>query len=279
LYDCCPNCNALVRGPYCAQCGQETAIGIPTLREMGHEYVQTFVSLDGRLWRTLWYLVCQPGKLTNEFLAGRRRRYVRPLPLYLSLSFLFFLIFSFGAPNLVQLDSPDPSQSAAQVQRDETDGDITLEGNVPAWMGTIAEKYRQSLKRFKDDPAGYSKKLSEAFMVRLPTAVFFMVPFFALCGKLVYFRRRRAFTEHLLFALHFHAFVFLGLLIVKVLFGDQAGPGFMFFVWGYLALALRAVFGGRLIVQAIRALLLLLMHGLALVLAMVLVLAAIFASV
>jgi hypothetical protein len=116
-------------------------------------------------------------------------------------------------------------------------------------------------------------------MVRLPTAVFFMVPFFALCGKLVYFRRRRAFTEHLLFALHFHAFVFLGLLIVKVLFGDQAGPGFMFFVWGYLALALRAVFGGRLIVQAIRALLLLLMHGLALVLAMVLVLAAIFASV
>jgi hypothetical protein len=246
---------------------------------MGHEYVQTFVSLDGRLWRTLWYLVCQPGKLTNEFLEGRRRRYVRPLPLYLSLSFLFFLIFSFGAPNLVQLDSPDSSQPAAQVQRDETDGDITLEGNVPAWMGTIAEKYRQSLKRFKDDPAGYSKKLSEAFMVRLPTAVFFMVPFFALCGKLVYFRRRRAFTEHLLFALHFHAFVFLSLLIAKVLLRDQVGPGFMFFMLGYLALALRAVFGGRLLVQAIRAFLMLLMHGLALVLAMVLVLAATFASI
>jgi hypothetical protein len=84
-----------------------------------------------------------------------------------------------------------------------------------------------------------------------------MVPFFALCGKLVYFRRRRAFTEHLLFALHFHAFVFLSLLIAKVL--------------------LR--FGGRLLVQAIRAFLMLLMHGLALVLAMVLVLAATFASI
>jgi hypothetical protein len=195
--------------------------------------------------------------------------------LYLSLSFLFFFIFSFGAPNLIQFDGPNPSKSAAQVQRDELDEEIKLEGNVPAWVGTIVEKYRQSLKRFKVDPEGYSKKLSEAFMVRLPTAVFFMVPFFALFGRLVYFRRRRAFTEHLLFALHFHAFVFLGLLVVKVLFGDQAGPGFMFFVLGYLALALRAVFGGRLLVQAMRAFLLLLMHGLALVLAMVLVLAAI----
>jgi hypothetical protein len=268
-----------VQGPYCAQCGQETAIGIPTLREMGHEYVQNFVSLEGRLWRTLWYLVSQPGKLTNEFLAGRRRRYVRPLPLYLSLSFLFFLIFSFGAPNLVQFDAPDPSRPAAQAQRDEADKEITLEGNVPAWVGTLVDKYRQSMKRFKDDPAGYSKKLSEAFMARLPTAVFFMVPFFAFCGKLVYYRRHRAFTEHLLFALHFHAFVFLGLLFVKVLFGDQAGPGFMLFVLGYLAVALRAVFGGRLLVQAIRAFVMLLMHGLALVLAMVLVLAAIFANI
>jgi hypothetical protein len=53
----------------------------------------------------------------------------------------------------------------------------------------------------------------------------------------------------------------------------------MFFVLGYLTIALRAVFGGRLLVQAIRAFLLLLMHGLALVLAMVLVLAATFASI
>jgi hypothetical protein len=246
---------------------------------MGHEYLQNFVSLEGRLWRTLWSLVSQPGKLTNEFLAGRRRRYVRPLPLYLSLSFLFFLIFSFGAPNLVQFDAPDPSRPAAQAQLDEADEEITLGGNMPAWVGTLVEKYRQSLKRFKDDPAGYSKKLSEAFMARLPTAVFFMVPFFALCGKLVYYRRHRAFTEHLLFALHFHAFVFLGFLIVKVFFGDQAGPGFMFFVLVYLALALRAVFGGRLLVQTMRAFLMLLMHGLGLALAMLMVLAAIFASI
>ena len=91
----CPNCDAPVYGPFCAQCGQETQITVLKLRDFSHEYFQHFVTLESRLWRTLWTLVCYPGMLTTEFLAGRRRRYVRPLPLYISLSFALFLLMSF----------------------------------------------------------------------------------------------------------------------------------------------------------------------------------------
>ena len=101
----CPNCAAPVHGPYCAQCGQETAIAILRWRDFAHEYAAQFVSLEGRLWRTLWLLVSQPGRLSLEFLAGRRRRYVRPLPLYLSLSFLFFLLLTLFPGDALQVDT------------------------------------------------------------------------------------------------------------------------------------------------------------------------------
>jgi hypothetical protein len=45
----CPNCQAPVFGPYCSQCGQETVVGKLRLRDFSHEYLQNFVTLEGRL--------------------------------------------------------------------------------------------------------------------------------------------------------------------------------------------------------------------------------------
>src|SRR5690606_19705106 len=44
---------------------------------------------------------------------------------------------------------------------------------------------------------------------RLPTAVFLMLPAFALLLKLLYVRRKRYYVEHFVFGLHTHAFTFL----------------------------------------------------------------------
>jgi hypothetical protein len=96
----CQNCSAqLPQTPhahYCPQCGQETHLHPPSLLEFLHEFLGHYVALEGALWRTLRALLLQPGKLTQEYLAGRRRRYVLPLRLYLSASFCFFLLVKVG---------------------------------------------------------------------------------------------------------------------------------------------------------------------------------------
>lgn len=262
-------------GPFCAQCGQETVIGVPTLRELGHEYIQTFVTLEGRLWRTLWLLIRWPGRLTTEFLEGRRRRYVRPLPLYLSLSFIFFVAFGFSTPELVQLDeTAGKGQITIAGGRDATrawEDAIVVDGEVPSWVKPVIATYQQAVHRFRQDPHGSLKKLTAAFLAKMPIAVFFMVPLFALGTKLLYRRRQRAYTEHLLFALHFHAFAFLVMLAAHLAPGTGAGGWFVWVWWGYLALALRNVFGGRVWPQAGRALFLLMAHGTLLALVMALV--------
>ncbi len=267
-----------MHGPFCAQCGQETVIEILRLRDFSHEYFQHFVTLEGRLWRSLWLLVSQPGQLTLEFIAGRRRRYVRPIPLYLSLSFLMFLLLTFSAPDtLLQLDGPvEVAATSAPAQAPSTEGrsgaaldnrsDLEKIGLVveklPAWLRPLGKRYHESAQRFQKDPQGAGARLVLAVTAKLPYAVFLLVPLFALNTRLLFWRRGRLYSEHFLFAMHLHAFVFLTL-VVGFWFNADTVAALLFWAWwGYLLLALRRVFGGRWWVQSLRALLLIVGHSL-----------------
>jgi hypothetical protein len=81
----CRNCGASVTGDYCAACGQETRVRLPTARVFLREATGRYVALDGRLWRTLAALLVRPGFLHREYMVGRRRRYIRPARLFLVL--------------------------------------------------------------------------------------------------------------------------------------------------------------------------------------------------
>jgi len=59
------------------------------------------------MWRSLQCLTFRPGFLTHEYLAGRRRRYVRPARLFVALSIVFFAVLRFTAtpPTLIATGS------------------------------------------------------------------------------------------------------------------------------------------------------------------------------
>ena len=87
----CENCDALLKGEFCHQCGQ--SIHNP-VRHAGHaleEVFESFWHLDGRLFRTLRDLLV-PGRTTLEYLAGHRQRYMPPLRLFVVMSLLAFFI-------------------------------------------------------------------------------------------------------------------------------------------------------------------------------------------
>lgn len=276
----CPNCEAKVFGPYCAQCGQETVIGKLRLRDFSHEYLQNFVTLEGRLWRSLWLLICQPGQLTLEFLAGRRRRYVRPLPLYLSLSFLLFVVLALAPmDSLIRFDEASAKKVAAEPVVAPSAEALQLEVSLPEWLKPLGKRYDHAIQQLNQDPKGASQRLLPVVLARLPYAVFMLVPLFALNTRLLYWRRRRGYAEHFLFALHVHSFLFLAVLAGQVLTASAFATALFWVAWIYLALALRRFFGGRWWPQALRAFLLMGLHavllGLALAFALVIALPAI----
>ena len=63
-------------------------------KQTGQPAQCTISHADSRLWRTLRALLFRPGYLSQQFLAGRRARYLSPFRLYFVLSVLFFLMVS-----------------------------------------------------------------------------------------------------------------------------------------------------------------------------------------
>lgn len=78
----CLNCSAPLTGEYCATCGQRAVdLAAPTWH-LAREAFADATDLDGRLLRTA-RAIGSPGRLTLEFLRGRRTPYVGPFKLFL----------------------------------------------------------------------------------------------------------------------------------------------------------------------------------------------------
>ena len=101
----CLNCNAVLNGVYCSECGQRMQLRRLTMGALFNDFLHDLTDLDSRVWRTLIALLTKPGKLTNEFIAGRRTLYLPPFRLYLVLSLIFFSS-SVGGPNDLVFEGP-----------------------------------------------------------------------------------------------------------------------------------------------------------------------------
>jgi hypothetical protein len=86
----CENCGAELQGHWCAQCGQAAVEYRRSFRYVVADLLNEFLNWDSKFFTTIALLILQPWRLTSEFLAGKRVRYVNPLRLYLLASSLFF---------------------------------------------------------------------------------------------------------------------------------------------------------------------------------------------
>ena len=235
----CHNCGAAVSGKFCSACGQETTLHVASAREFLHEFVGHYVALEGKLWKTLALLLFRPGKLTAEYIAGRRARYVQPLRIYLTLSILFFALLKYGPTELIKADPPAaaPASQAASVDTNAL--------HVSTRMGTINPAWEAKILKIGAMPqAEVIALIKTKFFAYVPYAMFCIMPLFALYLKLLYLRSGRTYGEHMLFALHTNAFAFLLLGLIWVVPGAWIGTALFFWLVAYLPFAMRRVYGG-----------------------------------
>lgn len=211
----CLNCGAQLRGRFCAACGQRAIPPYPTVREMAADAWHEFSGWDGRFVRTIRTLL-HPGALTVEVLEGRRARHVSPLRLYLLASLLYFLVAA-AIPNV---------RPPAPVQVPGASRTIDLTGPITAEERTVAREQiqrapwwaRALMMPMLEDP---QRQIGE-FRANLPRALFVLVPVYAVILNLFYWRRR--FTQHLVFALHLHAAIFIALVVPQLANATRSLP-------------------------------------------------------
>jgi hypothetical protein len=277
----CLNCGTPLSGQYCGQCGQRARSRLISIWELTQEAFGDLLELDSRLWRTLVPLMVKPGKLTRDYLEGRRARFMPPFRTYLVLSIFFFLVAFFDPREelgiLFEPEAPaettdaaeagmsDATERAANSARDirqevmdqlvedgvitpeqaegmvpgagETDADsggvnITFNENrltaesdcddldseeIPEWARSrlTPERLKIVCERVNaDDGRAFVGKLLD----NVPAALIILLPLMALLLKILYPLSKRYYVEHLLFVVHFHAFIFL-ILTLQILFG------------------------------------------------------------
>ena len=120
----CLNCGATLRGQYCGNCGQRARSRLISLWELVSDAFGDLFELDSRLWQTLIPLLVRPGRLTADYLAGRRARYMPPFRMYLVLSLVFFLVAFFNPrEELALLYAPDEAATVEESTDESSPGD------------------------------------------------------------------------------------------------------------------------------------------------------------
>jgi len=213
----CPNCGESRHGPFCQACGQNDRDYLRSAHRIVGEAVEDVFDVDSRIFRTLKALLFSPGLLTIEFSRGRRVSYVSPVRLYLIVSVVFFFVLSF-ASELVVIDVDGVQVPAAEPGSE------------------IGRLTQERLRIFSDDPS----RMLDALVNDLPIALFVVLPLYAGLLKLCYMRRW--YTEHLVFALHLHSFLFI-LGTVALLLPESVPGEWLHVVEGvYYFVALRRVY-------------------------------------
>jgi hypothetical protein len=244
----CLNCQAELHGTFCAACGQRSVPANPTVRELAGDAWHELTGYDGRVATTFRDLL-HPGRLTIEYLQGRRARYLSPVRLYLIASVVYFLVAAVAPA--------DPGQSPAEIRGpgglrigvwDDQRNAALSEEERAAMRAEIAEEVwpiRVLLQSIERDPEAFRARL---FTI-MPRVFFGMLPIFA--GIVAIFYRRRRFPTALVFAVHIHAFAFLMFTISEAVKFTRtpvvAVPITLAVTIGfaiYALTALRVVFGG-----------------------------------
>lgn len=254
--DACRNCGhafGAAAGKFCPECGQETLLRAPTLGEFVQQFGGSVIAAEGALWRTLVLLFLKPGQLSREYLAGRRRRYVLPLRLYLTISLVALVMlrlthaFEVAATAETAIVFDKASEPNFELGWGAAGPRFGLRDGVFFCEQLPAPVCGRLQRRLDLDPKSVAREFeqaSERFVSHWGSAMFLLVPIFAAWLKLAYLNRRLRYAEHLVFALHLHAFWFAAVLIALLPLPGLAIAAFLAMPV-YAVLAARRFYGGR----------------------------------
>jgi hypothetical protein len=201
----CKNCNAVLLGRFCANCSQAADVHVPSTMELVHDLLEGLTHSDSRLWRTLKFLWFKPGRLTQEFVAGRRAAYLPPFRLYLILSIVFFLIASVThiRGQVIQFDDALKPAGASSAPR--LTGCQDLSFDIFSRQPQLTQRVRHACQEMVRDNG---ENLLHIAVGTMSKAMFIFLPLIAFLHMLLYWRPRYRYAEHLLFFVHLHAFYF-----------------------------------------------------------------------
>ena len=119
----CLNCSLPLEKSdhFCPNCGQKNSTKKLSFSDFFIQLFSGLFNYDSRFQRTVRVLLFNPGKISKDYVNGKRIRYANPFQFYLSASIVFFLIAGisdrFEGVNLAEQDQ-EFQEKVNQIQQD-----------------------------------------------------------------------------------------------------------------------------------------------------------------
>jgi hypothetical protein len=274
----CLNCGTDLQGKFCHNCGQENLQIKESFGHMLNHAVSDYFHFDHQFFHTLKPLLMKPGKLTVEYMNGRRAQYLHPVKMYIFISLVFFVLLFKSNHEIVKINNGkkgvkneianevkkninnDNSLSDAEKKKltgqvnklassDKTvaivkkdvpgkmsnakndirsdDEDSTLaqynlnQKKLPAnerdgfWQRLYTEKKLVYTEKYGKEKA--MEHYLEDLRHNIPKMMFVLLPLFAVILRLAFWKNKKYYVEHLIYAIHLHCFIFLFYTIILLI--------------------------------------------------------------
>lgn len=177
----CLNCGASIEGSFCHECGQSVRDNTDrSIGKLAADFLDNIFFFDNRFLISLWYLIRFPGRMTVEFLAGKRKKFVSPVTLFLFINLIYFFVSPLSDYSISLEDQY--SQPYSSWVKDWINGKLQNEGLD---FRTYSVTYQNR-----------SDTISKAIMI-------INIPMIAVLVYLMAFKKRRFYYDSLIFAFHF----------------------------------------------------------------------------
>ena len=197
----CQNCGAEQVGGWCHHCGQNHHHTHRSIWHLVGETLETITHADSRLWRTLYRLAFFPGKLTLDYINGKRASQIPPIRLFVVSALVFFL--ATGNIFKVNLDPTafDNKGISAQDQKDFDDLKSLKGLNSPGLK--LPPAIKDWMKEQLPIAIQHPDALGAAMGQWAHHLAFLMLPISAFLLYLLFFWRRSiTLFDHVIFAAH-----------------------------------------------------------------------------
>jgi len=181
----CKSCGNSFSGLYCNMCGEKVLEPQDrSLRTFFSHLLVTVLWADNKFLRTLKLIVLKPGFISREYAEGRRVMYLRPLQLFFVLNLIYFLF-----PVLQLFNASLTTQ-------------MHLRTHSPLVTKMVKARLQAEGYSFEAFSLIYNEK--SASLAKLLVIVFVFLA--ALPLNLIYRKRNRYFTDHMVFAVELASF-------------------------------------------------------------------------
>ncbi len=196
----CASCGRALKGYYCHHCGEKRLQRSDyTISHFFKHIFEGMTNLNGNFFSTCRLLYTKPGTLTSEYMAGRRKNYLKPVQVFLIANVFYFLLASFG---IVQtFNTPLQSHlSSGNFWHKELAGEM------------VSEEIESRETSFSD----YSALFNRVADTQSKTLIFIMVPPFAFALHILVRRKSEFFIRSLVFSSHFFAYTLTAVIVAIV---------------------------------------------------------------